>query len=61
MDVCPIGNPLGIVKNNVAHSNKRFGLRIFKLYSRFYPCDPIRNDTDANDPWAYNPSSESLF
>lgn len=37
-DVCPPGNPLGYVANNVAHSNIRFGLRIFKLYSRKYPC-----------------------
>jgi hypothetical protein len=57
MDVCPEGNPLGTVTNNVAHSNTRFGLRIFVLYSRLYPCGPIRNDTDPNDPWAYNPSS----
>ena len=33
-DVCPIGNPLGESHDNVAHSYKRFGLRIFKLYSR---------------------------
>jgi hypothetical protein len=37
-DVCPPGNPLGYVANNVAHSNIRFGLRIFKLFSRKYPC-----------------------
>lgn len=56
MDVCPEGNPLGLVTNNTAHSNVRFGLRIFVLYSRFFPCDPIRNDTDPDDPWQYNPS-----
>jgi hypothetical protein len=61
MDVCPVGNPLGTVTNNVAHSNLRFGLRIFVLASRFYPCDPIRNDTDPNDPWGYNPSMTSTF
>jgi len=38
MDVCPMGNPLGLAYNNTAHSNKRFGLRIFILASRWYPC-----------------------
>ena len=51
MDVCPIGNPLGNVYNNVAHSNTRFGLRLFKLISRTYPCSPIRNDRSPDDPW----------
>lgn len=56
-----MGNPLGTVTNNIAHSNLRFGLRIFILAARLYPCDPIRNDTDPNDPWAYNPSEASIF
>jgi hypothetical protein len=60
-DVCPIGNPLGNVHDNVAHSNTRFGLRIFQLYSRQFPCDPIRDDTIANDPWQSNPSIQSVF
>jgi 6-pyruvoyl-tetrahydropterin synthase len=60
-DVCPIGNPLGNVQNNTAHSNIRFGFRIFKLYSREYPCQDIRNDSDADNPWAYNPSITSNF
>ena len=34
VDICPIGNPLGESHHNVAHSYKRFGLRIFHLYSR---------------------------
>ena len=61
MDVCPMGNPLGNVHSNVAHSNVRFGLRIFHLYSRFSPCDPPRNDSNPNDPWLDNPSTESRF
>ena len=61
MDVCPQGNPLGTVSGNVAHSNKRFGLRIFILASRRFPCEPTRDDTDPNDPWQYNPSSQSVF
>lgn len=60
-DVCPTGNPLGYVANNVAHSYIRFGLRVFQLYSRRFPCRPIRNDSIANDPWASNPSIPSIF
>jgi hypothetical protein len=40
-DVCPMGNQLGEVHHNVAHSNVRFGLRIFKLCPRTYPCRSI--------------------
>lgn len=60
-DVCPIGNPLGYVANNVAHSNTRFGLRIFKLYSRKYPCRPVRDNSNATDPWYSNPSSPAVY
>jgi hypothetical protein len=31
LDACPMGNALGNVTNNTAHSNIRFGLRIFIL------------------------------
>ena len=51
-DVCPIGNPLGESHDNVAHSNVRFGLRIFKLSSRERPCSGIS---------ARNPSIRSTF
>jgi hypothetical protein len=60
-DVCPIGNPLGSVHDNVAHSNVRFGFRIFQLSSRLYPCQPIRDDHNGSNPWSSNPSSTSLF
>lgn len=60
-DVCPMGNPLGDVRDNVGHSNVRFGLRIFILYARQYPCEPIRDDSIANDPWQKNPSITSTF
>jgi hypothetical protein len=43
-DICPIGNPMGESRNNTAHSNVRFGLRIFDYYARQNPCEPIRND-----------------
>lgn len=60
-DVCPIGNPLGKVYNNTAHSNIRFGFRLLKLYARQYPCQSIRNNSDGYDPWFYNPSITSNF
>ncbi len=33
-DVCPTGIPLGESHDNVAHSNVRFGLRIFEISAR---------------------------
>lgn len=59
-DVCPIGNPLGESHDNIAHSYKRFGLRIFKLYSRKIPCASIR-ESSLEDPWSANPSIQSRF
>lgn len=58
--MCPIGNPLGESHDNVAHSNVRFGLRVFQLYSRQNPCGDIRNDK-LEDPWSENPSIQSKF
>jgi hypothetical protein len=51
---------MGESRDNVAHSNVRFGLRIFHYYARENPCEPIRNDT-LEDPWSANPSIESKF
>jgi len=56
-----MGNPIGLVANNTAHSNTRFGLRLFHLYSRKYPCDPIQNKSDPDDPWADNPSIQNTY
>ena len=44
----------------MAHSNIRFGLRIFHLYPRTYPCDPAKSGT-IDDPWANNPSIQATF
>lgn len=51
--ICPTGMPLGESKNNVAHSNRRFGLRIFTFAARRYPClstfdESLVNPFDAN-------------
>ena len=45
--ICPQGMRLGESHDNVAHSYKRFGLRIFKLTSRAYPCQVV---------WPTNPT-----
>ena len=52
-NVCPENQKLGEFENNVAHSNGRYGLRIFhNHFPRTKQCDAINyNSTDA----AYNP------
>jgi hypothetical protein len=55
-----MGLALGESKDNVAHSNRRFGLRIFKLSARQFPCLPTRNEK-AIDVYADNPAIESVF
>ncbi len=37
-DICPRGEILGEFKDNIAHSNVRFGLRILEMAARKYPC-----------------------
>jgi hypothetical protein len=59
-DICPQGMPLGESHDNVAHTNVRFGLRIFRLFSTQNPCLPTNIDTNL-DPWASNPSIQSTF
>ena len=43
--VCPQGTPLGLFVDNVAHSNGRYGLRIYDnvdgWYPRQFPCDAV--------------------
>ena len=31
------------------------------MHASKYPCDPIRDDTNPDDPWAANPSIEQVF
>jgi len=52
-DVCPSGVPLGESHDNIAHSNKRFGLRLFLYSPRAYPCMAYNKET--------NPSVEAKF
>lgn len=55
-----MGMQLGISRDNVAHSNRRFGLRIFKLSARKYPCLDTE-DESALDPYTGNPPIHSQF
>ena len=41
-NVCPPGERLGEFNGNVAHSNGRYGLRIFHYHiPRTHPCKPV--------------------
>jgi hypothetical protein len=55
-----MGLNLGTFANNTAHSNGRFGLRVFELFPRKFPCDPERNPLKP-DPFVDNPSNEAIF
>lgn len=59
-DVCPTGMQLGLSRDNIAHSNIRFGLRIFRLSARKYPCKQPQ-DENLIDPYSANPAIESRF
>jgi hypothetical protein len=56
-NICPENTKLGEFSNNVAHSNGRYGLRIFhNLIPRTHPCEPmVYNSTDPNNPYPDNP------
>jgi hypothetical protein len=54
-NICPTGMQLGQSSNNVAHSQRKFGLRIFNYAARQYPCLPVV-DESLVDPWSANPA-----
>jgi hypothetical protein len=60
MDVCPMGMQLGLSRDNIAHSNKRFGLRIFQLSARQFPCKTTM-DENLLDPYSVNTAIQSTF
>ena len=62
-NVCPENSQLGEFTNNVAHSNLKYGLRIFhKLIPRQNPCSPLIYDpTNTTDPYWKNPLVTANF
>lgn len=54
-EICPSGNAIGELSNNIVHSNRKTGLRITTLVSRTNPCAPIKSDLLA-DKYSQNPS-----
>lgn len=62
-NICPENSPLGEFSDNVAHSNGRYGLRIFhNLVPRVNPCLPLIYDpTNTTDPYWQNPLITATF
>jgi len=62
-NVCPENSPLGEFSNNVAHSNGKYGLRIFhNLVPRKFPCKPLIYDpANTTDPYWKNPLITARF
>ena len=62
-DICPENEKLGQFKGNHAHSNGRYGFRIFhNLMSRKFPCKPLVYDTtNPTDPYWQNPIITNNF
>ena len=63
LNVCPENEPLGKFIGNHAHSNGRYGLRIFHAFTpRTYPCKPVSYDsTNTTDPYWQNPLITANF
>jgi len=60
---CPSNNRVGIFMNNTAHSNGRYGLRIFHdMIPRQFACKPVTFDWgNLNDPFHSNPIQTMIF
>jgi hypothetical protein len=63
LNVCPENSKIGEFRDNVAHSNGRYGLRIFhNLIPRTYPCQSMVYDpTDPANPYPDNPPILARF
>jgi len=59
-DIYPERLPVGESHDNIAHSNARFGLRIFRLFSVEKPAMGNANFL-LKDPWSENPSIQNVF
>ena len=64
--ICPVNEKLGEFRDNVAHSNGRYGLRLFhKLVPRTFSCSPwIYDNSNPNapgSPYPLNPAIPAKF
>ena len=61
--ICPEYEKVGEFRGNSAHSNGRYGLRLFhNMIPRKYPCKPIVYDpANETDPWWQNPPITTIF
>ena len=62
-EICPENEQVGIFRGNHAHSNGRYGLRIFhNMIPRTFPCKPIVYDSsNPADPFWQNPIITANF
>jgi len=60
-DICPQGILLKEFSDNIAHSNGRFGLRVFIMAPRKYPCQPVMDKNLESGPFDANPAIWSVF
>jgi len=66
LNICPENDKLGEFRDNVTHSNGRYGLRIFhNLIPREFPCQPLVYDnsdpSQAGHPYPSNPVIPAIF
>jgi hypothetical protein len=64
--ICPSKTRLGEFRNNVAHSNGRYGLRIFDSHNpRTYPCSALTYDNSnpsaVGAPYPSNPVISAVY
>jgi hypothetical protein len=62
-NICPENAQLGEFTDNVAHSNGKYGLRIFHIMiPRTYPCKPLSyNASNVGNEYASNPLVTAYF
>jgi hypothetical protein len=58
--LCPDQSPMGLFKNNTAHTYLKFGLRIKKHSPVTNPCSSLKNFA-LEDPFSENPSITALY
>ncbi|CAD8161606.1 unnamed protein product [Paramecium octaurelia] len=59
-DICPPGLNILEFKDNWSHSNGKFGLRIFHMAPRLFPCRDVATWSNSQ-PYVDNPSLQAVF